>query len=228
MTSPGNVLISTHAPRTGSDLLKFSRNLIGLYFNPRSPHGERRTTITLLAASTANFNPRSPHGERRRISLCQYLPHYFNPRSPHGERRLVLRTLFCNLDISTHAPRTGSDSTTVPIQMDCGLFQPTLPARGATPTASVIGCASRDFNPRSPHGERLHLRTFLRPMLDFNPRSPHGERRALHQHDSDEYVISTHAPRTGSDTTRMAFSSSIRHFNPRSPHGERPKRVLLF
>ena len=33
--------------------------------------------------------------------------------------------------ISIHAPRTGSD-VMVAIQMLCGLFQSTLPARGAT------------------------------------------------------------------------------------------------
>ena len=34
--------------------------------------------------------------------------------------------------ISTHAPRTGSDATTGPMTGALTVFQPTLPARGAT------------------------------------------------------------------------------------------------
>ena len=58
-----------------------------------------------------DFNPRSPHGERHSTSCttCQYYFN-FNPRSPHGERRGM----------------PADDDNTV-------RFQPTLPARGATP-----------------------------------------------------------------------------------------------
>ena len=78
------------------------------YFNPRSPHGERRygrvyrqqrQTISIHAPrtgsdakatcsirATKNFNPRSPHGERHIPYACECQRPYFNPRSPHGER----------------------------------------------------------------------------------------------------------------------------------------------
>ena len=79
-------------------------------------------------------------------------------------------------------------------------FQPTLPARGATWTDSTRWATPSDFNPRSPHGER------------------HGPcHRALVRR-----VISTHAPRTGSDPVTQAGLPGRRNFNPRSPHGERP------
>ena len=57
------------------------------------------------------------------------------------------------------------------------LFQPTLPARGATRQGLHGNAHAGDFNPRSPHGERLipDITTVLAK------------------------VISTHAPRTGSD-----------------------------
>ena len=80
-------------------------------------------------------------------------------------------------------------------------FQPTLPARGATAVPRTTSASVQDFNPRSPHGERHDgRRRTSAAAKDFNPRSPHGERRAQ---DAPEYVtrdISTHAPRTGSDT----------------------------
>ena len=78
--------ISTHAPRTGSDRRVLPCVPAVRHFNPRSPHGERRTpchqpsrqrAISIHAPRTgsdaapartrrrkANFNPRSPHGER--------------------------------------------------------------------------------------------------------------------------------------------------------------------
>ena len=59
-------------------------------------------------------------------------------------------------------------------------FQPTLPARGAT----------------------TFERAYSRALSDFNPRSPHGERRQLERDMRTKPAISTHAPRTGSDTAR--------------------------
>ena len=79
--------ISIHAPRTGSDSDTSRSSRRGSYFNPRSPHGERRMRQT------------APQ-----LSKC-----YFNPRSPHGERHLAKEFGDANRMISIHAPRTGSD-----------------------------------------------------------------------------------------------------------------------
>ena len=40
-----------------------------MYFNPRSPHGERRASVRVLRLLT-HFNPRSPHGERPEPDGC--------------------------------------------------------------------------------------------------------------------------------------------------------------
>ena len=126
------VVISTHAPRTGSDVGGSGSYFSQRHFNPRSPHGERPWAVVEVIFRSDNFNPRSPHGERRlrrygtsvAIGISTHAPrtgsdvsgflHYmhqsnFNPRSPHGERRLTL----------------------MPSSNDAK-FQPTLPARGAT------------------------------------------------------------------------------------------------
>ena len=58
--------------------------------------------------------------------------------------------------ISTHAPRTGSDKGIV---LHSNRFV-------------------KNFNPRSPHGERRRRRADYQVTGDFNPRSPHGERPA--------------------------------------------------
>ena len=82
--------------------------------------------------------------------------------------------------------------------------------------------ATRHFNPRSPHGERL-VRLALSQWLseNFNPRSPHGERRRPSCDAHQGCEISIHAPRTGSDPRLRNLRTCPSYFNPRSPHGER-------
>ena len=100
-------------------------------------------------------------------------------------------------------------------------FQPTLPARGATMRIAALSPRWLHFNPRSPHGERRAKVGAGKTGCHFNPRSPHGERRGGEQRHRPGNVISTHAPRTGSDTGVSCGYWSESHFNPRSPHGER-------
>ena len=136
------------------------------HFNPRSPHGERRQSHRMCRREQGDFNPRSPHGERRLWLPGRVHPCHFNPRSPHGERhgigwllpsgwnfnprsphgeRLHQRRLACGLtlEISIHAPRTGSDTAIDDLMGDSPAFQSTLPARGATnkhSTSSADSC----------------------------------------------------------------------------------------
>ena len=52
------------------------------------------------------------------------------------------------------------------------VFQPTLPARGATLALLVCGACIFDFNPRSPHGERLRKPTKAELDNVFQPTLP--------------------------------------------------------
>ena len=148
-------------------------------------------------------------------------------------------------EISTHAPRTGSDRIawnsktarfyfnprsphgerleTAHVRDAAITFQPTLPARGATDRGRGHYQRENHFNPRSPHGERPADKNCKVLLCYFNPRSPHGERRT----ETPNYVltlaISTHAPRTGSDVCLPCTALKRNNFNPRSPHGERQK-----
>ena len=123
--------ISTHAPRTGSDL-SISQIYLTLWdFNPRSPHGERRRTYTTVEdiRYISTHAPRTGSDRPGHARFCR--PDHFNPRSPHGERPTA--------------------SVNAEIQFE---FQPTLPARGATKMSTQLAAGTDDFNPRSPHGER--------------------------------------------------------------------------
>ena len=60
-----------------------------------------------------------------------------------------------SLTISIHAPRGGSDPKSCPLSMAALLFQSTLPVGGATFFPPHFIVFPRNFNPRSPWGERL-------------------------------------------------------------------------
>ena len=238
------MIISIHAPRTGSDdsLADSSLQVAISIHAPRT--GSDRTQGT-TPCRTSSFQSTLPaRGATASCSAESCLPRYFNPRSPHGERLSVTSTNFTVSCISIHAPRTGSDSARQPSR-----------------------CKSPDFNPRSPHGER---RSECRPVHDSQTISIHAPRTGSDT-GADKYIdwalISIHAPRTGSDVTHTGinrfafqfqstlpargatqlladydrpseFQSTLPargatptmktcwrkkgDFNPRSPHGERP------
>ena len=126
-----------------------------------------------------------------------------------------------NLEISIHAPRTGSDA---------------FPPFRAFPL--------NHFNPRSPHGERLfqnHMSAeskifqstlpargatrcmISQKILGTSFQSTLPARGATREYAASvtETEISIHAPRTGSDGEITVYRHKSNHFNPRSPHGER-------
>ena len=78
-----------------------------------------------------------------------------------------------------------------------------------------------NFNPRSPCGERHCIHFQGRPLLKFQPTLP--VRGATHHsvNGVEVVLISTHAPRAGSDKTALHRGCYLSNFNPRSPCGER-------
>ena len=175
-------------------------------------------------APTLDFNPRSPHGERPHQYAFAGDLQNFNPRSPHGERPHWDRPKTSAKDISTHAPRTGSDALGSPENKRKRHFNPRSPhgeRRRFDCTGRNYG---RYFNPRSPHGERLGRSRNMSDRKEISTHAPRtgsdcifGQQRCCHKH------ISTHAPRTGSDGQCRRRVKGIDDFNPRSPHGERPR-----
>ena len=101
------------------------------YFNPRSPHRERRchaayrqlqmkfqSTLpsqgaTNAIAESSNTSAISIHAPLTGSDYqrCHKMDkrNYFNPRSPHRERQTPPDGLAPSLTISIHAPLTGSD-----------------------------------------------------------------------------------------------------------------------
>ena len=100
--------------------------------------------------------------------------------------------------ISIHAPRTGSDAA-----------------------ARMTRQRGANFNPRSPHGERLPVGSQLAVSYGISIHAPRTGSDPGHGGRAHGAHISIHAPRTGSDSRGPTSSRRWRHFNPRSPHGER-------
>ena len=213
-----------------------------VYFNPLSPHGERR----FFGQQGLGNSPISIHSPRmgRDGGWCNSSRHdgQFQSTLPAwGETRGWRRRGIMH-HISIHSPRMGRDAA---------ISKP--PETG------------NHFNPLSPHGERRRHPPPSTSGFYFNPLSPHGERRgealgltwaAVFQSTLPAWgetveipalpiavAISIHSPRMGRDfrAARAGISGCISihsprmgrdnqtkpkkptgfNFNPLSPHGER-------
>ena len=219
------MLISIHAPRTGSDLTPRNWNAHQKNFNPRSPHGERRLFVG-FAAEDSFISIHAPRtGSDAAVFPAPASPSRFQSTLPArgatllegnpGKQKLFQSTLpargatlaadvegFANL-ISIHAPRTGSD-----------VF------------ADAHGRITAHFNPRSPHGERHGVLGYSPIAFEFQSTLPARGATAAStvstsvtrtfqstlpargatggiQHFVTAIAISIHAPRTGSDPSRQ-------------------------
>ena len=106
-------------------------------------------------------------------------------------------------------------------------FQSTLPARGATGTLFGWRKSWKNFNPRSPHGERPRRHPQRNRGGRFQSTLPARGATRPGNTAGRGPEISIHAPRTGSDVPRLYSRRSAGNFNPRSPHGERQRKVTI-
>ncbi len=129
-------VVSTHAPRAGSDCA-LCHGLVGhRRFNSRSPCGERQGK-SLAVERKLTFQLTLPVRGATTDCRSSVLSRCFNSRSPSGERHYRIIYVGVHNRVSTHAPRSGSDFSSVSIAAGLPGFQLTLPEWGATalPTA---------------------------------------------------------------------------------------------
>ena len=193
--------------------------------------------------AVANFNPRSPHRERRDYRVKSTVLPLFQSTLPSQGATAGQETPKADIEISIHAPLTGSDHN-----------------RKFT---IIEKC---NFNPRSPHRERQVQSLFTAANWDISIHAPLTGSDSYHRKSSFQLCISIHAPLTGSDVDKIddllhyvQFQSTLpsqgatrvncrfskgtkisihapltgsdrdtgaactgtKHFNPRSPHRER-------
>ena len=144
-------IISIHAPLAGSD-----------------------TVGIMVAASVWDFNPRSPCGER-----------------PLRGGKMVELSRF-----QSTLPLRGA---TLDFWMDScvKIFQSTLPLRGAT-TFVILDHITHTISIHAPlAGSDAFLPATIQPRRDFNPRSPCGERHYCWSKDRDGRLFQSTLPLRG-------------------------------
>ena len=193
--------ISIHAPRTGSDKSRAEQKRAAQF----------QSTLPARGATWENreqqlkrnhFNPRSPHGERRRQRVGTGAQSGFQSTLPARGATRVKTFHRVGVEISIHAPRTGSDGRAV-----------------------RIGADGRDFNPRSPHGERLQLPSKPPFPLRFQSTLPARGATRHRRKQKGLCAFQSTLPARGATKGVINGRAKEKHFNPRSPHGERRRCI---
>ncbi len=197
-------IISIHAPRTGSDVT----DPAALFLVVISIHAPRTGSdfIWKMGKSTIEISIHAPRtGSDLGVLVVIAIGYNFNPRSPHGER-----------------PRA------VPTSTSFRRFQSTLPARGATQHFRGVAAAGSVFQSTLPArgATRRHQRC-REGLSDFNPRSPHGERLVSRSAGCINTRFQSTLPARGATPSSPLLRQRSTNFNPRSPHGERQRKVTI-
>ena len=235
--------ISTHAPRTGSDVRRAINHHASAQFQSTLPargatqhqhgHGGEkpisihapRTGSDWMGSSMGHVDPlfqstlpaRGATGKERR-GRCT--AGHFNPRSPHGERLNRNNTERLK-QISIHAPRTGSDSghaANAPEATDISIH---APRTGSDSGHAANAPEATDISIHAPRTGATANDGTIATATAFQSTLPARGATLKAEVASPLRAISIHAPRTGSDCRRSIASTVNVDFNPRSPHGER-------
>ena len=148
----------------------------------------------------SDFNPRSPCGERPvRDQRSGGRPVQISIHAPRVGSDLLEAKGMLSHGISIHAPRVGSDghghgggALPAPIS----IHAPRVGSDGGGPGKRRSG---RDFNPRSPCGERPGSHAGENSLFLFQSTLPVWGATKPYEVISVNDVISIHAPRVGSD-----------------------------
>ena len=163
-----------------------------------------------------DFNPRSPCGERLESAGFSSDEIIFQPTLPvRGATGDNVAAPY-SYNISTHAPRAGSDQQRNKRRLDANNFNPRSPC-GERPGLTCWTSKALHFNPRSPCGERpiipyMALKSFL-----FQPTLPVRGATYIYDCRRPRIMISTHAPRAGSDIITQYIITTEQKFQPTLP-----------
>ena len=194
----GDIVISIHAPRGGSDCLSLKKIWVLFIFQSPLPVGGA-TAFWQRSERRQDFNPRSPWGERRRRCPAAWPP----------------------AAISIHAPRGGSDSPSAAGNVKGRYFNPRSPW-GERPLDESLSPQNINFNPRSPWGERHYRPGQAKEQKPFQSTLPVGGATSQSFFRcSIGSIFQSTLPVGGATNADTLIQPYEQHFNPRSPWGER-------
>ena len=187
-----------------------------IYFNPRSPCGERPDQLRSSVHRLRGFQSTLPVRGATPSDMHKFRTEYISIHAPRaGSDENLKSTAYVGGEISIHAPRAGSDQYAYGSVWAIWYFNPRSPCgerrkRRHSPHAQMY------FNPRSPCGERPAKGGVPCYCLsNFNPRSPCGERRTSGVAFWCERVFQSTLPVRGATTakahptTATAFQSTL-------------------
>ena len=164
------------------------------------------------------FNPRSPHGERRRCEAIPAICSAFQSTLPAWGATPRSKFIARIRIISIHAPRMGSDLQAKCDSAEADVFQSTPPRMGSDSKYNSAPGGYTDFNPRSRMGSDRERRHESASNSNFNPRSRTGS-DVLHVCQVRRLQYFNPRSRTGSDGVSLKRCTNQANFNPRSRMG---------
>ena len=184
--------ISTRAPRVGSDRGNPQGHRKPGNFNPRSPCGERLAVMPVpfshfvfqpalpvwgatrergTEMATMKFQPALPVWGATSMYPLVSSCGLFQPALPVWGATRAARCLARCTTISTRAPRVGSDLDAVRGVVH-GVISTRAPRVGSDVGTAVLSSVVKNFNPRSPCGERRRFVNGHVDMVVFQPALP--------------------------------------------------------
>ncbi len=176
---------------------------LDLYFNPRSPRGERHQTRGIRVRPHQFQSTLPARGATLVVLIVMVIDKYFNPRSPRGERHGKHGLAATGQAISIHAPREGSDLNDI-YYITSGSISIHAPREGSDEYAFDNAKNKTNFNPRSPRGERrIYQLSSAEDKSEFQSTLPARGATSNAGDPRTSSSISIHAPREGSDDPKL-------------------------
>ena len=173
------------------------------YFNPRSPRGLRRSFFadnrpTFLFQST---QPKRAATCAAIIAIMLFFD--FNPRSPRGLRLVFSGIYVYQYVFQSTQPKRAATVTSRIMTYPNSVFQSTQPKRAATESRQRRKRKKADFNPRSPRGLRLCVKSAMITLQSFQSTQPKRAATEYIFFNRKYKVISIHAAQEGCDPRRL-------------------------
>ena len=192
-------VISIHAPHAGSDAKnqrRCPRNTISIH----APHAGSDAEAGRAPGECLYFNPRSPCGERRQDVTTEMTDSGFQSTLPKRGATEVQSPYLQSDEISIHAPHAGSDQFVFHRFFSEQNFNPRSPC-GERHLQRIIGASFRQFQSTLPmRGATCNLVCVAYHGLGFQSTLPMRGATGLSLEGVTRNVISIHAPHAGSDS----------------------------
>ena len=188
-------------------------------FQSTHPHGVRPFTF-LKTITLSMFQSTHPHGVRLLYDAATKRSDRFQSTHPHGVRPEVIDNIFCECDVSIHAPTRGATEMYAQ-RMGMSKVSIHAPTRGATWFDSSH-LRQIKVSIHAPTRGATMLQVVFDLLDKFQSTHPHGVRHAKSRKSlTDIWFQSTHPHGVRQPANVLTFRK--KKFQSTHPHGVRPE-----